>query len=110
MLSGEQRLTARQFQTVYQEGTAHAGRFVVLRGLQQDPGRSRWGFAVGKKLVRISPKRSRFRRRLRAVVKPMTIEHGHFVLTLRRPGLRATQSELREEIARLLVRWRTDQT
>lgn len=62
----------------------------------------RWGFAVGKKLVRDAPGRAKWRRRLRSVVQSMTEPMTDSVLTMRQAGLRATLPELYEEIATLL--------
>ena len=102
MLPREQRLTTRQFQEVYQRGAVYPGRLVVLRTLPREEGPARWGFAVGKKLVRGAPGRAKWRRRLRAVVASMTVESADCVITLRQAGLRAALPQLYGEIAKLL--------
>jgi len=97
------RLTARQFEEVYQRGAVYSGRLLVLRLLPHE-GASRWGFAVGKKLARRSPDRAKWRRRLRAVVRNMTDTRVDGVITMRKAGLRATVPQLRVEVELLLSR------
>jgi ribonuclease P protein component len=104
MLSSEQRLTSRQFQAVYQRGASYPGRLLVLRVLPKPDGSTRWGFAVGKKIARLSPERSKWRRRLRHVVANMTAGPSDCVITMRQAGLRASVPMLRAEVESLLER------
>ncbi len=107
MLPSERRLTTRQFQEVYQDGSVHPGRLLVLRTLPRDEGPSRWGFAIGKKLVRSAPGRAKWRRRLRTVVADMTDSQGDCVITMRQAGLRATLPALQSELTDLVSKART---
>ena len=106
MLTREQRLTTRQFQRVYELGSSHVGRLVVLRVLANSAGSTRWGIAVGKKLVRRSPDRARLRRRLRCVVYDMTELEADCVVTVRDAGTRSPLRDLRTEISSLVDRAR----
>ncbi|MGI8927459.1 MAG: ribonuclease P protein component [Tepidiformaceae bacterium] len=100
-----QRLGKRDFETLYQKGAALSGPLLALRHLENGDGRTRWGFAVGKRLAKHAVLRNRVRRRLREAARSLPVPAGHdFVLTARQGAVEARQSELRVALEQLLRR------
>ena len=101
----------REFDQVYREGVAISGPLLVLRCLQVAPSNheiaapgAKWGFAVGKKLARLSVDRNHARRRLRECARSFEVMPGTLcVITLRPAGLRAPFESLRLALARALA-------
>ena len=100
----------REFDQVYREGVAVSGPLLVLRCLRtevSDPTApaecAKWGFAVGKKLAKLSVDRNHARRRLRECARTYEITPGTLlVITLRPAGLRAPYESLRGGLGRAL--------
>lgn len=81
-----ERLNRAGFAATYDEGTATSGPFVLVRvrpnGLEQ----TRWGFAVGKRMLKRSVDRNRLRRRLREIARQMPVRKGYDVIVVARGG------------------------
>ncbi len=104
----------REFDRVYREGVAFSGPLLVLRCLRSeviDSGTgpaglsepASWGFAVGKKLAKLSVDRNHARRRLRECARTFDVTPGTMlVVTLRPAGLRAPYESLRDGLGRAL--------
>jgi ribonuclease P protein component len=101
----------REFDQVYREGVAISGPLLVLRCLKagsddspQLAAESRWGFAVGKRLAKLSVDRNHARRRLRQCARSFDVTPGTmFVVTLRPAGLNAPFESLRRGLGRALT-------
>ncbi|WP_322796675.1 ribonuclease P protein component [Tepidiforma sp.] len=95
-----------EFDTAYQKGTVERGPLLVVRVVPNGLGRDRWGFAVGKRLVKLAHDRNRARRRLREAA--LRVQPGgtgrDIVVVAREAALTASIEELAAELRRLLVR------
>ncbi len=84
-----------EFNSVYEEGTVIHGPFFVLRARPNDLGHPRWGFAVGKRLLRKATARNRVRRRLREAARQSGVTGSmDLVLTARRSAIDASFADL----------------
>ena len=92
------------FDTAYEEGSAVAGPFFIVRCVPNSSGVTRWGFAVGKKQWKRATDRNRIRRRLRAIAQlvdstmPLDI-----IVTARAPSERAEFAQLVVALRRQLL-------
>ena len=75
-----------EFDSVYREGTVVSGPFVVLRVRANEVGFPRWGFAVGKRLVKGAVGRNRLRRRLREAARGLAPGRGYDIVVTARQG------------------------
>ena len=105
MLPTEQRLkNASDFMTVFSTGRRWVGRAVVLTVARGNPGNSRFGFAVSKR-VGNAVVRNLIKRRLREVLRNVTVKPGRDVVVSARPLLAdVTFKELNFEVVSLLRR------
>jgi ribonuclease P protein component len=95
-----------EFAAVYNEGRSWANDLVALRVLPNDLGRSRAGFAVGKRLGG-AVIRNRLRRRLREIVRQAPVKDGwDMVFIARQDAVEADYSTLRQATEDLLSRAR----
>lgn len=95
----------REFDTVFREGTAVGGPFVVVRYRPNGLEVTRWGFAVGKKLARQAARRNRLRRQLRECARSLAVRPGSdIVVTARARGVEASYAELCRALAAALGR------
>lgn len=103
------RLRARaDFQAVYDQGSSHVHRLLVLRARRRDPDYAgdpaRVGYAVGKRLGG-AVIRNRIKRRLRAAVQQAAVPPGwDLVLVARAPVADADWPALRGAVDGLLAR------
>lgn len=95
----------REFDAVYEEGTVVSGPLLVLRYRPNEVGRTRWGFAVGRRLTKKATLRNRVRRRLREAARTLPVREGYDVVVTARPrALEATYWELRDGLTAALRR------
>jgi ribonuclease P protein component len=89
------------FDRAYREGTVVNGPLLVVRWRANDLGRTRWGFAVGKRLEKRASHRNVVRRRLREAARQLPVREGYdVVVTARGRALGATFAELRAGLER----------
>jgi ribonuclease P protein component len=102
----EERLRkGREFDTAYREGVVIRGPFFVLRALPNESGHPRWGFAVGKRLLKRAVDRNRQKRRMREAARQSAAELPcDLVLTARQQSIDAPFGELVAEIQQLVRR------
>lgn len=95
-----------EFDTTYHMGTVERGPLLVVRVRPNGLGRDRWGFAVGKRLVKRAHDRNRARRRLReAALRVEPVRGGRDIVVVAREGaLTASLDALAGELRRLLER------
>lgn len=95
-----------EFDTAYQKGTVERGPLLLVRVRPNGLGRDRWGFAVGKRLVKLAHDRNRVRRRLReaALRVPQGSTGRDIVVVAREGALTASLDALAGELRRLLER------
>ncbi len=85
----------KEFDSVYSSGTVVSGRLLALRYLPNDLGRTRWGFAVGKRTARHATDRNRTKRRLREAADHTLLIPGlDIIVTARMHAPAATYQEL----------------
>lgn len=95
----------REFDTVFREGTAVSGPFLVLRHRPNGLDITRWGFAVGKKVAKKATARNRVRRQLRETARALPVRPGSdVVVTARGRGVEAPAAVLRAALATALRR------
>ena len=101
----ELRLTgSKRFSLIHQEGRRWANRLLVLRAIPNDLDKSRFGFAVGKR-VGHAVMRNKVRRRLREIVRAQAIKPGwDAVLIARRDASTADYYKLKDALVLLLKR------
>lgn len=93
-----------EFAAVYNEGRSWANDLVALRVLPNSLGKSRCGFAVGKRLGG-AVVRNRVRRRLREIVRQAPIEDGwDMVFIARQNAVTADYGDLQQAAEELLSR------
>jgi ribonuclease P protein component len=86
----EQRLhRGREFDTAFGEGTVFRGPLLVVRARPNGLGVTRWGFAVGKRMLKRSVDRNRLRRRLREAARQISVAPGYDVIVVARQGAEA---------------------
>ena len=86
MFPREQRLTkAGEFTVLIQHGRMLTQGPLMLRALRRDSGKSRFGFAVGKR-VGNAVVRNRTKRRLREILRHLPVDQGWDILVSARPG------------------------
>jgi ribonuclease P protein component len=97
------------FDTAYTRGPAITGPFCVVRALPGETGRTRWGFAVGKKQWKKASDRNRIRRRLREAARRVVLSRNlDIVVTARSRAERATISDLLTALERQLNAYREE--
>ena len=95
----------REFDTAYAEGTVVSGPLLLVRCRPNDVGRTRWGFAVGKRLTKLATERNRTRRRLREVASRIDVVEGFDVIVVGRGRCaEAPSSELSRALSGVLKR------
>ena len=93
------------FDRAYRQGTVAHGPLLVVRWIPNEEGRTRWGFAVGKRLSKKAVERNRLRRQLKAAAGVFPVREGYdVVVTARQPALGATFSALDAALKRQLTR------
>ena len=93
------------FEQVFSSGKFVGGRSLALRFVGRGQGRTRIGFAVGKRLDKRAVVRNRVRRRLREVLAGVVLREGYDVVVLgRRPGLTDDFPSLQRDARSLLSR------
>lgn len=93
------------FDRAYREGTVVHGPLLVVRWRPNEEGRTRWGFAVGRKLDKRATARNRVRRRMREAARQLPVREGYDVVVTARPGaMTASFWELRRHLERQLRR------
>ena len=82
----DQRLTdSSRFFLIYQEGSSRANRLLVLKLLANGLDRTRFGFAVGKR-IGSAVARNKVKRRLREAVRLTPVKTGWDVILIARKG------------------------
>lgn len=76
----------REFDAAYAKGTVYSGPLLVVRSLPNGLETTRWGFAVGKRLVKRAAARNRLRRRLRELARALPVRPGYDVVVTARAG------------------------
>lgn len=94
-----------EFDTVYQKGTVTGGPLFVVRHLETGQDLSRWGFAVGKRLVKKATDRNRVKRRMREAARLLEVRPGvDIIVTARQGAPEATFAEIQSAMAKSLRR------
>jgi ribonuclease P protein component len=95
----------REFDTAYSRGTVVSGPLLVLRVLPNGLDRTRWGFAVGKRLAKHATDRNRARRRLREIARTLPVLPGYDVIVTARNGcLEASTPRLRGALEAVIAK------
>ncbi|HKS92249.1 MAG TPA: ribonuclease P protein component [Tepidiformaceae bacterium] len=95
----------QEFDRTYREGTVFSGPLLVLRVAPNGLGRTRWGFAVGKRISKKAVDRNRVRRRLRELARTLAVAEGYdVVVTARNGALEASSLQLGKGLARIVAR------
>jgi ribonuclease P protein component len=96
-----------EFDSVYSKGSVVNGPFFVVRCYPNGLGRSRWGFAVGKKLLPRATARNRTRRRLRdAVAEVENLGSSDYIVTAKARSVEDPFAEIVDELRRSVERCR----
>ena len=94
-----------EFDTTYSKGTVVGSPLFAVRFVENDLERSRWGFAVGKRIAKHAVDRNRTKRRIREIARTLPIRHGvDLIIVARAPALTAKSPELRQALSKLLGR------
>lgn len=94
-----------EFDSAYSKGTVSSGPFFVVRLLANGLEESRWGFAVGKRLLPGSVDRNRVRRRLREAAARSGFKAGFdIVVTAKAPAVAAPFAAFCDSLNRELAR------
>lgn len=94
-----------EFDTAYQKGTVVRGPLLVVRARRSGLGRTRWGFAVGRRLVPKAHDRNRVRRRIREAARQAGAGEGWDIVVVAREGaVGAPFAALVDELRRLVRR------
>lgn len=81
------------------------GPLLVVRVRANEEGRTRWGFAVGRRLDKRATARNRVRRRMREAARQLPVREGYDVIVTARQGaMTASFWELRKALERQLRR------
>lgn len=92
-----------EFDTVFREGAVHHSPFFVVRCRPNGLDRSRWAFAVGKRLAPRAHDRNSAKRRMREAARGLEVVGGwDMLLVARQPALAGGVAEMREALGRLL--------
>ncbi|MGE3074786.1 MAG: ribonuclease P protein component [Dehalococcoidia bacterium] len=75
-----------EFDSAFSKGSVMNGPLLVVRVVPNELARSRWGFAVGKKLVPKASRRNLVRRRMREAVRSLDITAGLDVVVVAKAG------------------------
>jgi ribonuclease P protein component len=104
-LRRELRLRRRKdFDSVFHRGRAWSNNLLVLRSLASDLPDNRFGFVTSKRLGK-AVTRNRVRRRLREVIRPLSIAKSwDIVISAKVPAATADFQELRRAVVDLLRR------
>ena len=95
----------QEFDRAYREGTVFSGPLLVLRVVPNGLQRTRWGFAVGKRISKKAVDRNRIRRRLRGMARALDAADGYDVVVTARSGaLEASSIQLRKAFVRIVAR------
>ena len=95
----------QEFDRTYREGTVFSGPLVVLRVVSNGSGRTRWGFAVGKRVSKKAVVRNRIRRRMREAVRTLDVADGYdVVVTARNGSMEASYAVLAKALFRVISR------
>lgn len=99
------RLGKAEIDRVFRGGAVAGGPFFVVRAMENDQGRPRWAFAVGRKSFPGSVERNRARRRLRAAAAAVQVTAGADIVVVARRGVLAAPFRvLVEELNRVCGR------
>lgn len=93
----------REFDTVFREGTVLHSPFFVVRCRPNELDRSRWAFAVGKRLAPRAHDRNWTKRRIREAARGLDVVGGWDVLLVaKQPALAGSVVVMRDALARVL--------
>ena len=96
----------KEFESVFTEGRAWANSFVALRALPNGLGVNRYSVVAGKRLGK-AVVRNRIKRRLREVVRQISVREGwDMVLMARQASVNADYGTLEKATRELLTRAR----
>ncbi|MGE0601036.1 MAG: ribonuclease P protein component [Dehalococcoidia bacterium] len=95
-----------EFDSVFSKGSVVNGPLLVVRVSPNGGTLSRWGFAVGKKLVPKATGRNLLRRRLREAARAIVLSRGLDVVVVARFGAREAsvlelEGALRKQLSKL---------
>ena len=94
-----------EFDTAFAKGTVTGSSLFAVRYVSNGSGRTRWGFAVGKRLAKRAVVRNRLKRRIREIARRLDVAPGYDVVVVARsPALMADQSGLEQGLQHLLQR------
>ena len=94
-----------EFDTAFAKGTVTGSSLFAVRYVSNESERTRWGFAVGKRLAKRAVVRNRLKRRIREIVRRLDVAPGYdVVLVARAPALAADHSGLEHGVEQLLQR------
>lgn len=103
-----------EFDATYEKGAVIHGPLLVVRYRPNHVGRNRWGFAVGKKLLKSAVDRNRMRRRLREACREIEEIPGgrlatsggwDIIVTLRARGVGASAPDLAGALSAVVARF-----
>ncbi|UCG10546.1 MAG: ribonuclease P protein component [Dehalococcoidia bacterium] len=106
-MRGERYLTKpKQYELVYDKGSSWANSLLVMKALPNGLALSRYGFSVGKRVGR-AVIRNRVKRRLREIMRLMSLLPGWDIMFIVRPAAAtAGYAELKGAVADLLSKAR----
>ena len=95
------------FDNLFSRGRSVANQFLILKYMPNSYDRTRWGFAVGRRLAPSAVMRNRLRRRLRSIARDSDAPEGVDIVIITRAGaLTAPPMLLRQALEQLLARIR----
>jgi ribonuclease P protein component len=95
----------REFDTVFQEGSATSGPLFVVRARPNGSAETRCAIAVGKRIAPLATTRNRAKRRIRAALRELALPTGVDVVVIAKSGaLDASYPAVRAALAESLRR------
>jgi ribonuclease P protein component len=103
-MRGEQWLReSRHYASVCNEGRAWANNLVVMKALPNGLALARYGFSVSRRVGK-AVSRNRVKRRLREILRAVTLEPGWDIVFIARPAAATSYASLEKSITGLLFK------